>query len=61
MYTYVYVIGINPGGIGEMYYGYPQPNCLESEEYVLLHTRKGFIRLAIQFGVNIIPVYVFGR
>ncbi len=53
-------LGINPGGIAEMYYGYPQPGWLENEEGILLSKRKGFIRLALKYGVDLVPVFVFG-
>ena len=26
-------VAITPGGIGEMYLGYPQPGCFQDEEY----------------------------
>jgi hypothetical protein len=43
-----------------MYYGYPQPGWLENEEGILLSKRKGFIRLALKYGVDLVPVFVFG-
>jgi len=53
-------IGVTPGGIAEMFWGYPQPGCHPDEEYAVLKTRKGFVRLAIKHGCALIPVFVFG-
>lgn len=53
-------IGLAPGGIAEMFEGYPKPGALSNEEYVILNSRKGFVRMAIKHDVPIIPVYVFG-
>ena len=53
-------VGLTPGGIAEMFYGYPQPGCHPDEEYAVLHSRKGFIRFAIKYGCQIVPVFVFG-
>ena len=53
-------IGVTPGGIAEMFWGYPQPGCHPDEEYAVLRSRKGFIRFAIQYGCQIVPVFVFG-
>lgn len=53
-------IGITPGGIAEMFWGYPQPGCHPNEEYAVLRHRKGFVRMAIQHGCALIPVFVFG-
>lgn len=50
-----------PGGIAEMYLGYPRAGCLPSEEYALLSSRKGFIRMAMKHGMPIVPVYCFGN
>jgi hypothetical protein len=53
-------VGINPGGIAEMYVGYPQPGCKPDEEYAVIRGRKGFVRMAIKYGANLVPVFVFG-
>jgi len=53
-------VGITPGGIAEMYLGYPQPGYLENEEYALLNNRQGFIRIAIKQGLTLIPIFVYG-
>ena len=44
-----------PGGMAELFL-----SC-ESEEVLYLKQRKGFIKLALQTGVDIIPVYMFGN
>jgi 1-acyl-sn-glycerol-3-phosphate acyltransferase len=51
-------IGIAPGGISEMYEGYPKPGAHPDDEYAII--RKGIVRLAIKHNVPIIPVYCFG-
>lgn len=52
-------IGLAPGGIAEMFEGYPKPNTHPDEEYMIV--RKGIFRMAIKHGVPIIPVYCFGN
>jgi 2-acylglycerol O-acyltransferase 2 len=51
-------LGIVPGGIAEMFEGYPKAGSKPNEEYSIV--RKGFLRLCVQRGVPVIPVYVFG-
>jgi len=51
-------IGLAPGGIAEMFEGYPKTGTHPDEEYAIV--RKGIFRLAVQHGVPIIPVYCFG-
>ena len=53
-------LGITPGGIAEMFYGYPQHGCRALEEYAVLRRRKGFVRLAVQHGAALVPTYIFG-
>jgi len=53
-------VAINPGGIAEMFQGYPQPGCLPDEEFALLRDRKGFVRISLQYGINLVPIFVFG-
>ena len=53
-------IAVVPGGIAEMFLGYPKPGTLPNEEYALLRNRKGFVRMAVKHGVPIVPVYCFG-
>jgi len=53
-------IAVTPGGIGEMFYGYPQHGCSPNEEYAVLNNRKGFVRLALQHGAQLVPVFCFG-
>jgi len=53
-------LGITPGGIAEMFWGYPQPGCHPKEEYAVLRGRKGFVRLAIKYGATLVPTFVFG-
>ena len=54
------VTAITPGGIGEMFLGWPQPGCSPGEEYALLKDRKGFVRLALENGTTLVPVFCFG-
>jgi 1-acyl-sn-glycerol-3-phosphate acyltransferase len=51
-------IGIVPGGIAEIFEGYPKQGCRPDEEYSIV--RKGFLQLALQHGVPVVPVYCFG-
>lgn len=51
-------IGLAPGGIAEMFEGYPKSGTHPDEEYAIV--RKGIFRLAVQHGVPIVPVYCFG-
>jgi 2-acylglycerol O-acyltransferase 2 len=51
-------IGLAPGGIAEMFEGYPKYLTHPDDEYTII--RKGIFRMAIQHGVPIIPVYCFG-
>ena len=53
-------IGISPGGITEIFEGYPKPGRLPDDECVLLKSRKGFVKLALKHKVPLIPVYCFG-
>jgi hypothetical protein len=49
-----YNLSLLPGGSDEML-----ESC-EEKEVVFLKARKGFIRLAIETGAQIVPVYAFG-
>ena len=51
-------IGLAPGGIAEMFEGYPKPSTTPNEEYIII--RKGIFRLAMKHKVPMIPVYCFG-
>lgn len=53
-------LGLHPGGIAEMFQGYPSPGFLPHHEAALLKSHKGFVRLALKNGVDLVPVYVFG-
>jgi len=58
-----HALGIVPGGIAEMFYSdtpLRTPQGLPLEETLVLKSRKGFVRLALEQGADIIPVYVFG-
>lgn len=44
-----------PGGIAEMYVGKPD------REVLVLSSRRGFARIAVEEGVKIIPVWHFGN
>jgi 2-acylglycerol O-acyltransferase 2 len=54
-------VSICPGGIAEMFWGYPKEGCLPREEYAFLRSRKGFIRIAMKHNVPVVPVYCFGN
>ena len=51
-------IGIVPGGIAEIFEGYPKQGTRPDEEYSIV--RKGFLQLAMQHGVPVVPIYCFG-
>ena len=51
-------IGLAPGGIAEMFEGYPKHLTHPDDEYTIV--RKGIFRMAIKHSVPIIPVYCFG-
>jgi Diacylglycerol acyltransferase len=51
-------LGLVPGGIAEIFQGYPKPNTHPDEEYAII--RKGFLRMALQHNVAVVPVYCFG-
>lgn len=53
-------IGLAPGGIAEMFEGYPKPLTHPDDEYAILKPRKGFLRMAVKHGVPVIPIYCFG-
>lgn len=48
-------VAVLPGGIAEMYRQY------DDREVMVLRSRKGFVRLAVEEGVQIVPVYFFGN
>lgn len=47
-------VGVIPGGIAEMYLQHPD------FERIKLLDRKGFVRIAIEHGADLLPVYMFG-
>jgi Diacylglycerol acyltransferase len=51
-------IGIVPGGISEIFEGYPKSGTKPCEEYSIV--RKGFLQLAYRHDVPVIPIYCFG-
>jgi Diacylglycerol acyltransferase len=51
-------IGIVPGGIAEIFEGYPKRGTHPNDEYSIV--RKGFLKLAWQHGIPVIPIYCFG-
>ena len=48
-------VSILPGGIAELFLSHRR------REQVYLRRRKGFVRLAIETGATIVPVYIFGH
>ena len=53
-------LGVSPGGIGEMFEGFPKPNRLPNEECLLLKDRKGFVKMALLHQLPVVPIYCFG-
>lgn len=51
-------IGLAPGGIAEMFEGYPKSGTHPDEEYAIV--RKGMFRLAVKHNVPVVPIYCFG-
>jgi 1-acyl-sn-glycerol-3-phosphate acyltransferase len=51
-------IAVIPGGIAEIFEGYPKPHTHPDEEYAIV--RSGFLRMALKHRVPVIPVYCFG-
>jgi len=51
-------IGLVPGGIAEIFEGYPKEGTHPDEEYSIL--RRGFLRLASQYNLPVVPIYCFG-
>lgn len=43
------------GGIAELF------RCSETQEQLILKKRKGFIKLALQTGADVVPLYFFGN
>jgi hypothetical protein len=50
-------VAIAPGGIAEMFLA---DDCDPHVEKIMLNDRKGFIRLALQNGSQIVPMFCFG-
>lgn len=48
-------VAVIVGGIAEMFMGSPK------EERIMLQTRKGFVRVAVEEGADIVPVFHFGN
>uniref|UniRef100_A0A6V2C002 Acyltransferase n=2 Tax=Ditylum brightwellii TaxID=49249 RepID=A0A6V2C002_9STRA len=53
-------IGMSPGGIAEMFEGFPKPMTHPDDECAILNSRKGFIRMAVKHNVPVVPIYCFG-
>ena len=51
-------VGVIPGGISEMFSGYPRAGCHPDEEYAIV--RKGFLRMALRHQKSVIPICCFG-
>jgi 1-acyl-sn-glycerol-3-phosphate acyltransferase len=43
-----------------MFVSQKSTSSTDEEEYAILNSRKGFIRLAIKHGVPVVPIYCFG-
>jgi 1-acyl-sn-glycerol-3-phosphate acyltransferase len=50
-----YNVGIIPGGSREALYADPDYDCLD------LRRKRGFVRLAIMYGVDLVPVFTFNE
>jgi hypothetical protein len=50
-------VGIIPGGIAEMFYA----GKGDKDEGLIIHSRKGFVALALETGTQIVPCYSFGN
>jgi 2-acylglycerol O-acyltransferase 2 len=48
-------VAVTPGGIAEMFLG-----ATATEEFALLNDRKGFVRVALEHGSTLVPVFCFG-
>jgi 1-acyl-sn-glycerol-3-phosphate acyltransferase len=51
-------VGVIPGGISEMFMGYPRPGCHPDQETVLV--RRGLFRMASRHQRPVLPIYCFG-
>lgn len=51
-------VGLVPGGIAEIFEGYPKYGEHPDEEYTIV--RKGFLKMAIQHNRPVVPIYCFG-
>lgn len=51
-------IGLIPGGIPEIFEGYPKPLTHPDDEYAIIP--YGFIRMAIKHQIPVVPIYCFG-
>jgi 1-acyl-sn-glycerol-3-phosphate acyltransferase len=52
-------LGLAPGGISEMFEGFPKPGTHPDEEYAITR-HKGFLKLAMKHRKAVIPIYCFG-
>lgn len=53
-------IGLAPGGISEMFEGFPKAGRHPDEECIILKNRKGFIKMALKHKLPVVPIYCFG-
>jgi 2-acylglycerol O-acyltransferase 2 len=51
-------IGIVPGGIAEIFEGFPKSGTHPSEEYCIV--RRGFLKMAWKYKIPVVPIYCFG-
>ena len=48
---------ITPGGIAEIFMG----NGGEDAEHIYIRDRKGFVKLALRAGADLVPTYGYGE
>lgn len=51
-------IGLIPGGIPEIFEGYPKPLTHPDDEFTIVP--RGFLKMALQHQIPVVPVFCFG-